>query len=65
MAENPLADPDIVRAARYMIARNGRQAALRAHGRATELVIRGEHGAAYLWGQITKAIQAIEEEGES
>ncbi|MGO8915149.1 MAG: hypothetical protein ACLQJR_04510 [Stellaceae bacterium] len=65
MAEDPLADPDIVRAARYMIAQHRHNAASRAYGRTAELVIRGEHGAAALWGQITSAIQALQTENET
>ncbi len=64
MPVDPLADPDIARAARYMIAQHRHNAARRAYGRTAELVLRGEHGAAAIWGQITSAIQHLQAENQ-
>lgn len=49
MAAKPFSDPDIERAARYLIKLHGRHAAMRARARAAELFQMGEHPAEAIW----------------
>ncbi len=49
-------DPDIRRAAKFMIERHGANAAPAAAARASELLSSGDIGAAEIWRQIAEAI---------
>jgi hypothetical protein len=65
MATDALADPDIVRAARYMIERHGPRARLRAHVHRLELIRTGEHGAATVWDQLIAAIRELQAQSKA
>ena len=52
-------DPDILRAARYLLGLNGNEAIQRAEQRAADLFLSGDQGAAEIWQQIAKAIAQL------
>jgi hypothetical protein len=52
-------DPDILRAAQYMIERHGASAALHAGERAMQLTRDHQHDAALIWLGIAKAIRTL------
>jgi len=64
-AIDPLNDPDVARAARYLVERHGAHAELRARGRALELRQMGEVGAGVIWEQITAAVRLLYTEKDS
>ena len=53
-------DPDIIRAAKFMIARHGRSAVLAAAKRANDLVGNGQPRAGAIWLRIGIAAQQIQ-----
>jgi hypothetical protein len=54
------ADPDITRAAKYMIEKHGEQAWPAAVSRATHLHVRGQEGASVLWRQVAGEIALLQ-----
>ncbi len=62
---DPLCDPDIVRAARYMIARYGGDAERHARSRFVELSGINELNAAAIWKQVLYAIHSIAVGGQN
>ena len=52
-------DPDILRAARYLLELNGNEAIQRAERRAADLFQSGDKGASEIWQQIVKAIAQL------
>jgi hypothetical protein len=54
-------DPDLLRAARHMIARHGSRAADAAARRAEALRLDGDDDAAELWRQIARVVRELQD----
>ena len=61
MSDDARADPDILRAARYMIKQYGASALRRADGRALDLAREHQRGAALIWVRIAEAMRQIQD----